>query len=221
MRNKIITAAEAAAMVNDGSKVMIGGFMSVGTPEVIMDALVEKGVKDLTVIANDAGTGGEKPTGIGKLVANGSVKKLIVSHIGLNKDVAKLMHDDLIEVQLTPQGTLAEQIRAGGAGLGGVLTPTGVGTEVAEGKEILTLNGKEYLLEMPLKADVALIRGSIVDKAGNVYYHKTTRNFNPMMATAAETVIVAAEKIVEIGEIDPNYVITPNIFVDYIVGGEY
>ena len=221
MRNKIITAAEAAAMVKDGSSVMVGGFMSVGTPEVIMDALVEKGVKDLTIIANDAGTGGEKPTGIGKLVSKRLVKKLIVSHIGLNKDVAALMHDNLIEVQLTPQGTLAEQIRAGGAGLGGVLTPTGVGTEVAEGKEVLNLNGKDFLLEMPLKADVALLRGSIVDKAGNVYYHETTRNFNPMMATAAETVIVAAEKIVEIGEIDPNYVMTPNIFVDYIVGGEY
>jgi len=221
MRDKIITASEAADMVKDGSTVMIGGFMACGTPEIIMDALVEKGTKDITVIANDAGTGGEKPTGIGKLVSNGSVKKLVVSHIGLNKDVAKLMNEGKIEVQLVPQGTLAEQIRAGGAGLGGVLTPTGIGTEVAEGKEVLTLNGKEYLLEMPLKADFALIRGSIVDKAGNVYYHKTTRNFNPMMATAAATVIVAAEKIVEIGEIDPNYVITPNIFVDYIVGGEY
>ena len=221
MKNKIITAEVAADMVKDGSSVMIGGFMSCGTPEVLMDVLVSKGIKDITVIANDAGTGGEKPTGIGKLVANKSVKKLVVSHIGLNKDVAKLMHDGEIEVQLVPQGTLAEQIRAGGAGLGGVLTPTGVGTEVGEGKEILHLNGKDYLLEMPIKADVALIRGSIVDKAGNVYYNKTTRNFNPMMATAADLVIVAAEKIVEVGELDPNYVVTPNIFVDYIVGGEY
>ncbi|NTV78189.1 MAG: CoA transferase subunit A, partial [Clostridiales bacterium] len=187
MRHKIITAQEAADMVKDGSRVMIGGFMSCGTPEVIMDALVAKGTKNITVIANDAGTGGEKPTGIGKLVSNKQVKKLIASHIGLNKDVATQMHDGDIEVQLVPQGTLAEQIRAGGAGLGGVLTPTGIGTEVAEGKEVLTLNGKEYLLEMPIKADFALIRGSIVDKAGNVYYHKTTRNFKPMMATAAET----------------------------------
>lgn len=221
MRNKIITAEHAAELVKDGSVVMIGGFMSVGTPEGIMDALVKKGVKNLTVIANDAGTGGENPTGIGKLVANGLVKKLIVSHIGLNKDVAMLMHDNKIEVQLVPQGTLAEQIRAGGAGLGGVLTPTGVGTEVAEGKEIHNINGKDYILEMPLKADVALIRGSIIDKAGNVYYHETTRNFNTVMATAAEMVIAGAEKIVEIDELDANCVATPFIFVDYIVGGEY
>ncbi len=221
MKNKIITAEVAADMVKDGSSVMIGGFMSVGTPENIMDALVKKGVKDLTIIANDAGTGGENPTGIGKLVSNGQVKKLIVSHIGLNKDVAALMHDKRIEVQLVPQGTLAEQIRAGGAGLGGVLTPTGVGTEVAEGKQVLNLNGKDYILEMPLKADVALIRGSIVDKAGNVYYHETTRNFNTVMATAAELVIVGAEKVVELDELDPNCVMTPKVFVDYISGGEY
>lgn len=221
MRNKIITASEAADMVKDGSTVMIGGFMSCGTPEILMDALVTKGVKDITVMANDGGTGGENATGIGKLVGNRLVKKIIASHIGLNKDVAAQMNAGELEVELVPQGSLVEKIRAGGAGLGGVLTPTGVGTEVANGKQTLVLDGKEYLVEMPIHAEIALIRGSIVDKAGNVFYNKTTKNFNPMMATAADLVIVAAEKIVEVGEIDPNCVMTPGIFVDYIVGGEY
>ena len=125
-----------------------------------------------------------------------------------------------LQVELVPQGSLAEKIRAGGAGLGGVLTPTGVGTEIENNKQKITLDGIEYLIEMPLKADVALIRGSVVDKSGNVYYNATTKNFNPLMATAAKTVIVAAERIVEVGELDPNYVMTPAIFVDYIVGGE-
>lgn len=221
MKNKIITAEQAADMIKDGSTVMIGGFMSCGTPEVLMDAVVKKGVKEISVIANDGGTGGDKVTGIGKLIAAKLVKKITASHIGLNKDVAAQMNAGELEVELVPQGSLAEKIRAGGAGLGGVLTPTGVGTEVAEGKQTIVLEGKEYLIEMPLHAEVALIRGSIVDKSGNVFYNKTTRNFNLMMATAADLVIVAAEKIVEVGEIDPNCVMTPNIFVDYIVGGEY
>ncbi len=221
MKNKIITAEQAADMIKDGSTVMIGGFMSCGTPEVLMDAVVKKGVKEISVIANDGGTGGDKVTGIGKLIAAKLVKKITASHIGLNKDVAAQMNAGELEVELVPQGSLAEKIRAGGAGLGGVLTPTGIGTEVAKGKQTIVLEGKEYLIEMPLHADVALIRGSIVDKSGNVFYNKTTRNFNLMMATAADLVIVAAEKIVEVGEIDPNCVMTPNIFVDYIVGGEY
>lgn len=229
MRDKMITAQEAAAMVKDGSTVMIGGFMSNGTPEILMDALVERGAKDLTVICNDGGTGPAydedgnvtaQPTGNGKLINNHCVKKLIASHIGLNKEVAQQMNAGEMEVELVPQGTLAEIIRAGGAGLGGVLTPTGIGTEVAEGKEVLNIDGKDYLLVKPLKADVALLRGNIVDTKGNVYYRGTTKNFQIAMATAADTVIVAAEKIVEPGELDPNYVMTPFIFVDYIVGGE-
>lgn len=221
MKNKMITAEQAADMVKDGSTVMIGGFMSCGTPEILMDAIVKKGVKNLSTISNDGGTGGDHITGIGKLVAARLIKKMTASHIGLNKDVAAQMNAGELEVELVPQGSLAEKIRAGGAGLGGVLTPTGVGTEVAEGKKTVVLEGKEYLLEMPLHADIALLRGSIVDKSGNIFYNKTTRNFNPMMATAADIVIVAAEKIVEVGEIDPNCVMTPGIFVDYIVGGEY
>jgi acetate CoA/acetoacetate CoA-transferase alpha subunit len=221
MRNKIVTAEQAVDMIKDGSTVMIGGFMSCGTPEILMDAIVKKGIKDISVIANDGGTGGDNVTGIGKLVAAHLVKRIMASHIGLNKDVAAQMNAGELEVELVPQGSLAEKIRAGGGGLGGVLTPTGVGTEVANGKQTIVLEGKEYLIEMPLHAEIALIRGSIVDKAGNVFYNKTTRNFNLMMATAADLVIVAAEKIVEVGEIDPNCVMTPGIFVDYIVGGEY
>jgi len=217
MRNKIITVDEAMEYIKDGSRLMIGGFMSVGTPEILMDAIVKKGVQNLTVIANDSGT---LDTGIGKLISAKQVKCLIASHIGLNAETGKQMTSGELEVDLVPQGSLAEKIRAGGAGLGGVLTPTGIGTEVERGKKKIILDQKEYLIELPLKAEVALIRGSIVDKSGNVYYNATTKNFNPLMATAADTVIVAAEKIVEDGELDPNCIMTPGIFVDYIVGGE-
>ena len=217
MKNKIISAEEAISFLGDGDTVMVGGFMSCGTPEILMDEIVKKGIKDLHVIANDSGVPGR---GIGKLIGSKLVKKLTASHIGLNQETGAQMVAGELEVELVPQGSLAEKIRAGGAGLGGVLTPTGVGTEVENGKQKITLDQVEYLIEMPLKADVALLRGSIVDKAGNVYYNATTKNFNPMMATAAKIVIVAAEKIVEVGELDPNYVMTPGIFVDYIVGGE-
>ncbi len=217
MKNKIISAEEAISFLGAGDTVMIGGFMSCGTPEILMDEIVKKGIKNLHVIANDSGVPGR---GIGKLIGAKLVKKLTASHIGLNQETGAQMVAGELEVELVPQGSLAEKIRAGGAGLGGVLTPTGVGTEVEKGKQKITLDQVEYLIEMPLKADVALLRGSIVDKSGNVYYNATTKNFNPMMATAAKTVIVAAEKIVEVGELDPNYVMTPGIFVDYIVGGE-
>ena len=229
MKNKIITAQEAAAMIKDGSTLMVGGFMANGTPESIMDALVEKGVKDLTVMCNDGGFGpafdenGNEtaaPRGNGKLIKAKAVKKLIATHIGLNKQVAEQMNAGTLEVTLVPQGSMVEMIRAGGAGLGGVLTPTGVGTDVAEGKDVITIDGKEYLLEKPLHADVAVLRGNIVDKKGNVFYTGTTKNFQVAMATAADLVIVEAEKIVEVGELDPDYVMTPYIFVDYIVGGD-
>lgn len=217
MKNKMITVEEAISKLHNGDRVMIGGFMSCGTPEILMDEIVKQQRKNLTVVANDSGTPG---TGIGKLITARLVKHLIASHIGLNPETGVQMTAGELEVTLVPQGSLAEMIRAGGAGLGGVLTPTGVGTDVEIGKQIINLNGMDYLIELPLLADVALIRGSIVDKAGNVFYNATTRNFNPVMATAAKTVIVAAEKIVEVGELDPNYVMTPSIFVDYIVGGE-
>lgn len=214
---KKVTAQEAIASIQDGAVIMVGGFMSNGTPEILIDAILEKGIKDLTVIGNDSGT---PDTGIGRLVAAGVVKKVIASHIGLNPLAGKLMNEGKMEVQLVPQGTLAEQIRAGGAGLGGILIPTGVGTEIEEGKQKIEVDGKTYLLEKPIKADVALIRASVADEKGNIFYKGTTRNFNPIMATAAELVIAAAEEIVAAGEIQAENVVTPGIFVDYLVGGE-
>lgn len=221
MKDKIRNADEAVADIKDGASIMIGGFMACGSPEILVDALVRKNVQNLTIIGNDAGVPGR---GIGKLVTNGQVKKLIASHVGLNPEVAERMNTDdperKLECELVPQGTLAERIRAAGGGLGGFLTPTGVGTIVAEGKKVINVGGKDYLLEEPLKADFALIRGSVTDKFGNTTYNGTTRSFNPMMATAAEQVIVGTCEIVEMGDIDPNTIVTSGIFVDYIVGGE-
>ena len=221
MNGKIMTAQEAVAGIQDGATVMVGGFMACGTPEILIDALVEKNVRNLTIICNDAGVPGR---GVGKLLASGQIKTLIASHVGLNPEVAQRMNTDVpedkLECILVPQGTLAERVRAGGAGLGGFLTPTGVGTIVAEGKQVIHIDGRDYLLEKPLKADFALIRGSVTDKFGNTTYNGTTRTFNPMMATAASYVIVGTCEIVEVGEIDPNNVVTSGIFVDAIVGGE-
>lgn len=215
--NKIKDINEAVEYIKDGMTLMIGGFMAVGTPEILINAILEKGIKDLTIIANDTGL---VDKGIGKLIINKRVKKVIASHIGLNPETGRQMNNKELIVDLIPQGTLIEQIRCGGAGIGGFLTETGVGTIVEEEKQKMNLGNKEYLLELPLRADIALIRGSVVDKGGNVFYNGSTRNFNPIIATAADLVIVGAEKIVEIGELDPNYIMTPGIFVDYIVGGE-
>lgn len=211
---KIITAMEAVEHIKDGCSIMVGGFLGVGTPEKLIDAIVEKGVKDLTIIANDTSF---IDKGVGRLVANKQVKKVITSHIGTNPETGNQMNSGELDVELVPQGTLAERIRAKGAGLGGVLTPTGIGTVVAEGKESLTIDDREYLLEKPLGADVALIGGYVVDTHGNISYKSTSRNFNPLMATAADIVIVGAEEVVEIGELNPEEVVTPKIFVDYIV----
>lgn len=201
--------------VFDGMSIMVGGFMAVGTPEFLIDELVKLNVKDLTIICNDAGLPG---VGVGKLIDNGQVKKLIASHIGLNPEAGRLMSESLMECVLVPQGTLAEQIRAGGAGLGGFLTPTGLGTIVENGKQIINTNGNDYILELPLRADLALLLGTTVDKHGNVVYTKTTRNFNPVMATATDKVIVGARTVIE--QIDPDNVMTPHIFVDYIIKEE-
>ena len=221
MINKIKNAEEAVAGIKEGASIMIGGFMACGSPEILIDALVKKGVKNLTIICNDAGVPGR---GVGKLLSNGQIKTLIASHVGLNPEVAQRMNTDVaedkLECILVPQGTLAERVRAGGAGLGGFLTPTGVGTIVAEGKQVINIDGRDYLLEKPLRADVALIRGTVTDKFGNTTYNGTTRTFNPMMATAADYVIVGTCEVVEIGQIDPNNVVTSGIFVDAIVGGE-
>lgn len=218
MKNKIVSVQEAVSHIKDGSTVMIGGFLACGTSEIMMDAIVEKGVKDLTIIGNDTAYEG---VGAGKLICAKQVKHVIASHIGTNKETGAQMTSGETEVTLVPQGSLAEKIRAAGMGLGGVITPTGVGTDVAEGKQPITIDGVDYIIEPPLKADVAILKGSIVDKIGNVYYDATSKNFQEVMALAADTVIVEAEKLVEVGELDPNYIMTPAILVDYIiVGGE-
>lgn len=212
--SKFISPEEAAAKVKDGMTIMVGGFLANGTPERIIDALVKSGVKDLTLVCNDTAY---PDKGVGKLLMNGQLKKLIVSYIGATPKATEMMNNGEIEVEFVPQGTLAERVRAGGCGLGGFLTPTGVGTVVAEGKQVMNIDGKDYLLEFPLHADVALIGASVADKSGNLVYNGTSRNFNPMMATAADVVIVEPKEMVEIGEIKPENVHTPAIMVDYIV----
>lgn len=213
---KYISADDIAAKLHDGMTIMIGGFMANGAPEGLIDVLLDNNIKNITLISTDTGT----PTnGSGRLISNKRISKLFASHIGTNPETGKQMNAGEIDVELVPQGTLAERIRAGGAGLGGVLTPTGLGTSIAENKQVLTIDGKSFLLEKPIRADIAFIRGSIVDTKGNVFYKKTTQNFNPLMATAADLVIVEAEKLVEPGEIEPECVHTPGIFVDHIFQG--
>ena len=214
MRQKIVSMEEAISHIKDGMTIHIGGFLACGTPENIVTALIEKGVKDLTIVANDTGF---VDKGIGRLVVNNQVKKVIASHIGTNPETGKKMHDGTMEVELVPQGTLAERVRAAGYGLGGVLTPTGLGTVVQEGKSIINVDGKDYLLEKPIKADVAVLFGSKVDEQGNVICEKTTKNFNPLMATAADLVIVEALEIVPAGSLSPEHLDISKIFVDYIV----
>jgi len=211
---KTILLKDAVALIPDGATVMIGGFMGVGTPERLMDELVRQGRRNLTVIANDNALPG---VGIGKLVSAGVVKKTIASHIGLNPETQKKMLAGEIEVDLVPQGTLIERIRAGGYGLGGVLTPTGVGTVVEQGKQRIEIDRKPYLLETALRADFALLSAFLADYIGNLYYALTARNFNPVIAMAADTVIVEADHIVPVGVIAPDNVVTPAPVVDYIV----
>jgi acetate CoA/acetoacetate CoA-transferase alpha subunit len=212
--DKQITLKEAVDMIKDGSVIMVGGFLACGTPEKLIDALVSKGVKDLTLICNDTGF---PDRGAGKMVVSKQFKTIYASHIGTNRETGRQMMAGETEVHLIPQGTLAEQIRAAGYGLGGFLTSTGVGTEVEKGKQVLEVDGKTYLLEKPMKADFALIYADVADTKGNLVYHGSTRNFNPMMAAAADVTIVEARKVVPVGEIDPNDVVVPGAFVDYIV----
>jgi acetate CoA/acetoacetate CoA-transferase alpha subunit len=208
------TIEKAVAGIPNGASLMMGGFMGVGTPERLVDELIRQGKRDLTVIANDTALPG---IGIGKLVSAGSLRKAIVSHIGLNPETQKKMLASEIEVELVPQGTLIERIRAAGYGLGGILTTTGVGTVVEEGKRKLEVDGREYLLETPLRADFALVQAFLADYLGNLTYALTARNFNPVIAMAATTVIVCAEHIVPIGMISPDHVMTPAPLVDYLV----
>ena len=211
---KTLSVEQAAALVPDGASLMIGGFMGVGTPERLIDELVRRGTGGLTVIANDTALPG---VGIGKLISAGLVRRAIVSHIGLNPETQRQMIAGKTEVDLVPQGTLIERIRAGGYGLGGILTATGVGTVVEDGKPTVTLDGKQFLVERALRADFALVNAFLADYLGNLTYALTARNFNPVIATAADIVIVDAENIVPTGVIAPDHVMTPAPLVDYLV----
>ena len=212
---KVISAKEAAELIKDNSSIMVGGFLSCGTPDNILDAISKRAIKNLTMICNDTSVPDKDKS---KLIQNGLVKKIITTHIGTNPITGQKMQDGEIEVEFFPMGTLVEKIHAKGSGLGGVLTPTGVGTILEEGKKIIEIKGKKYIFEDPLGADFAVIYGTTVDKYGNVKYEGTTRNFNTSMATAADTVIVQAEKFVD--EIAPDEVVIPGIFIDYIVKPE-
>ncbi|HPT82258.1 MAG TPA: 3-oxoacid CoA-transferase subunit A [Limnochordia bacterium] len=210
----ILSIPEAVAQIKDGSTVMIGGFMTCGAPTGLIAELARRHVRDLTLITNDTGVQGD---GVGMLISADAVTRVIASHIGTNPETGRRMIDGRIHVELVPQGTLAERIRCAGAGLGGVLTPTGVGTIVAQGKQELVVDGRTYLLETPLRADVALIKAWKGDRKGNLVYRRSARNFNPLMAMAADLVIAEVEEIVEVGVLDPDQVMTPGIFVDVMV----
>lgn len=214
MRSKLVSVEEAVSHIEDGMSIMFGGFMAVGTPETIIDEILKRGIKDLTLIGNDTARPG---IGVGKLISANLVRKCIVSHIGTNPETGQKMISGEMEVDLVPQGTLAERVRSGGAGLGGFLTQTGLGTDIQKGKQIINIDGRDFILEKPLKADVAIILGSVVDLTGNMMYYGTTRNFNTLVATASDLVIAEGKELVEIGGIDPNHVVTPGLFVDYVV----
>lgn len=214
MKNKKISLADVIPYFHDGMTIMFGGFMGVGTPPLLIEALLESGVKDLTIIGNDTAF---VDTGVGPLISSGRVKKVIASHIGTNPETGRRMIAGEMLVELVPQGTLIERIRCGGAGLGGFLTPTGVGTVVEEGKQKIVQNGVEYLLELPLRADLALVHAHTADCSGNLTYQLTARNFNPIIALAADLVIAQADQMVDVGSILPDQVITPGALIDYVV----
>ncbi|MCF1503692.1 3-oxoacid CoA-transferase subunit A [Afifella sp. H1R] len=214
---EVICVDDAVERIEDGAVVMIGGFMGSGTPPRLIDALVRQKKSDLTIISNDTAKPG---IGIGKLIDAGLVRKVITSHIGTNPVTQKLMIAEELDVELVPQGTLAERIRAGGFGLGGVLTRTGVGTLAAEGETTLEVDGETYVLAKPLRADVALINAKLTDYLGNLTYSLTARNFNPLMAMAADKVFAEAEAIVPVGTLAPDVIATPHVLVDYLVSKE-
>ena len=211
---KPLSPKAVADLVPDGARVMIGGFMGVGTPNKIIDALVVAGKKDLTLIANDTALPGR---GIVKLVSAGALRRAVVSHIGLNPETQRQMNAGILEVELVPQGTLIECIRAGGVGLGAVVTPTGLGTVLEEGKQVLEIDGKKFLVEKPIRADFAFIAARQADYLGNLEYSLTAQNFNPTMAMAADTVVAEPEHIVPVGAIPPDAVRTPASLVDHLI----
>lgn len=215
--SKTLKAADAVARIPDGAVLMIGGFMGVGTPHRLIDELVRQRKQGLTVIANDTARPG---VGIGKLITARLVRKVIASHIGTNPETQSQMIAGDIEVELVPQGTLAERVRAGGFGLGAVVTPTGVGTVVAEGKRTIEIDGRVFLLELPLRADYALVNARQADHIGNLAYALTARNFNPLIAMAADVVLAEPQEIVPVGVIPPDAVMTPSVVVTHIIARE-
>jgi acetate CoA/acetoacetate CoA-transferase alpha subunit len=232
MTSKRLEIEQVASFLRDGMTIMYGGFMGNGTPPRLMQAILDSGVKDLTMIGDDTAFSDatKGPEGVGLLIRNKRVKKLITGHIGLNKEAQRQMITGEMEIELSPIGTLAERIRAGGSGLGGVLTPTGVGTSVSEvkmdvtingqkydQKQTININGRDYLLELPLKADLAVLEAVMADKFGNLVYYGSMRNHNPLMAFAADKVIAEVHQVVEVGYIDPDHVMTPGILVDHII----
>ena len=218
MDKRIASADEAVRDIGDGAILAVGGFGLCGNPENLIHALRRKGVKDLTIISNNCGT---DTKGLGTLLAAGQVRKMISSYVGENKTFERLYLEKKLEVELCPQGTLAERLRAGGAGIGGFYTPTGVGTMVAEGKESRVIRGREYVLEMPIRGDFAFVKAWKGDQAGNLVYRMSARNFNPMAATAGEVTLAEVEQLVAPGKIDPDHVVTPGIFIDWIFQGTY
>ncbi|SEN69191.1 CoA transferase subunit A [Lihuaxuella thermophila] len=213
-RNKLATLEEALTHIHDGTTLMFGGFGGVGNPPTLVEGILQKGVKDLTLIGNDAGF---PDIGIGRLVSRERAKKLIASHIGSNPVAGKLMTEGKLEVEFSPQGTLAERIRAGGVGLGGILVDVGIGTIAEEGKEKISIGGKEYLVEPALTAEVAIVYARKADPFGNLVYDKSARNFNPLVAMAGAFTIAEADEIVPLGELDPECIVTPGVFVDMVI----
>lgn len=214
LADKQISQDELRPRLKDGMSILFGGFMGVGTPDGIVDTLLDSGVKYLTVIGNDTAF---FDSGVGKLVYHRRVRKVIASHIGTNPETGRQMIAGEIDVELLPQGTLAERIRCGGAGLGGVLTPTGVGTIVEEGKTKLSFDGIEYLVERPIRADLAILKAHRADAAGNLVYQRAARNFNPLMAMAADFVVAEVDAIVPAGKLDPDLIMTPGILVNALI----
>ncbi len=216
----VITPKEAAGRVKEGSTIMFGGFNYGGVPYTVIDALHDLGTRNIRTISVDASHCNPKvpePVGVAKLIVNGQISSMVISHMGLNATALKMFANGEIEIELNPMGTLVERIRTGGAGLGGFLTPTGVGTIYEKNRQTVEIEGKKFILERPLKADIAFIRAYKADEAGNLIYYGTGRNFNPVMATAADVVIAEVDEVVPIGEIDPNNVVTPGIFIDALV----
>lgn len=213
--SKAASVEEALTHIRNGQTIMLSGFTNVGSPNKFIVKMAEAGITDIDLISN--GAGNDHTDGIGTLICQHRVRRLTASHVGLNPKVAEQMNDGTLEVVLVPQGTLAERIRCGGTGLGGVLTPTGIGTVVAEGKQVIQVDGRDYLLEKPLHAEVAVVKAWKADTSGNLVYRRAGRNFNPLMAMAADFVIAEVEELVEVGQLDPDEVMTPGVCVDLVV----